>query len=173
MNRKELFTLCLITVLLSSSGCSKNNNEIPDIHPISDEYYEFDEYYKYTVINGEAVKNYKAENIFLLYNKDTYEVNEYIYVDRLLATQLYDLETEELLVHSNNLTTTYNEEYYNYLVDNTYHVYLPSIGDYVEGEQVKEYYTLDEIKELEPKILEGLKIINKEKNKTLVKQKNT
>ena len=54
MNRKGLFTLCLITVLLSSSGCSKNNNEIPDIHPISDEYYEFDEYYKYTVINGEA-----------------------------------------------------------------------------------------------------------------------
>lgn len=109
----------------------------------------------------------------MLYNKDTYEVNEYIYVDRLLATQLYDLETEELLVHSNNLTTTYNEEYYNYLVDNTYHVYLPSIDDYIEREQVKEYYTLDEIKELEPKILEGLKIINKEKNKTLVKQKNT
>ena len=33
MNKKGLFTLCLITVLLSSSGCSNNNNEIPDIYP--------------------------------------------------------------------------------------------------------------------------------------------
>ena len=173
MNKKGLFTLCLITVLLTSSGCSKNDNGVPHLSPIDEDYYEFEEYYKYTVINNEARKSYKAENIFLLYDKDTYEVNEYIYVDRMLATQLYDLETEELLVHSNNLTTTYNKDYYEYLVDNTYHVYLPDIGNYIEGMEAKDYYTLEEIKELEPQILEGLKIINSEKSKALVKQKNT
>ena len=36
-------------------------------------------------------------------------------------------------------------------------------NDYVEGEPAKEYFTLDEIRELEPKILESLKIINEAK----------
>ena len=49
------------------------------------------------------------------------------------------------------------------LIRNNYHVCLSNVNDYVEGQPAKEYFTLDEIRELEPKILESLKIINEAK----------
>lgn len=61
---------------------------------------------------------------------------------------------------------TYNEDYYNYLINNNYVVSLANLSNYVEGIETKEYYTLEEIKELEPQILEGLKIIVNSKTKT-------
>ena len=52
------------------------------------------------------------------------------------------------------------------LIKNNYQVCLTEVSDYVEGHTGKEYYSLDEIKELEPQIAEGLKIINSAKVKT-------
>ena len=43
---------------------------------------------------------------------------------------------------------------------------LNEVSDYVEGHVVKEYYSLEEIKELEPLVKESLKIINQAKVKT-------
>ena len=44
-----------------------------------------------------------------------------------------------------------------------------NIGDYIEGEELKENYTLEEIQNLEPAIVEAVKKIN-EHNKKLVKK---
>lgn len=52
------------------------------------------------------------------------------------------------------------------LIDNNYQVWLPDTGDYIEGYEVKDYYSLEEIKELEPQIETGLRAINKIKVKT-------
>ena len=52
------------------------------------------------------------------------------------------------------------------MIENNYQVCLTEVSDYVEGHTGKEYYSLDEIRELEPQIAEGLKIINSAKVKT-------
>ena len=70
-----------------------------------------------------------------------------------------------MLVYSDGINTTYNREFYEYLIENNYQVCLNEVSDYVEDHVAKEYYSLDEIKELEPQIEESLKIINKAKVK--------
>lgn len=59
-----------------------------------------------------------------------------------------------------------NQTYYEYLIENNYQVYLANTSDYIEGYNNKEYYSLDEIRKLEPQIAESLKIINSVKVKT-------
>ena len=144
---------------------NSNNDKVPECKPISDDYSNFDEYYKVIVQNNEAVKVYKAENVYILYDKETLEPHEYIFdyvLDDKYGGQLYDLETEEMLVYNGGITGTFakNEDYYNYLVGNTYQVCLANSGDFIEGYSSEEYYSLEEIRELEPQILEGVKIVN-------------
>lgn len=169
--KKRLLSLGLAGVMLGTAGCtsSKNENGEPSRVSISQEHSNIEDYYKYVMQNGKAVKLYNSQNVYLLYNKETYEVNEYIFQNQVTwfgGGELYDLETEEMLVYGDGIATTYNEEFYKYLIENNYQVCLNDVCDYVEGYVAKEYYSLDEIKELEPQIEESLKIINKAKVKT-------
>ena len=168
--KKRLLALGLSGVMLGTAGCTSNKDEngVPKRNDIPSKYSNIEGYYKYVIQNGEAVKLYKAENVYLLFDKETYDVKEYIFdiVFGIYGGQLYDLESEELLVYSGGISYTYNEEYNNYLKENNYQVCLKDISDYVEGDVGKEYYSLDEIRELEPQIAEGLKIINSLKVKT-------
>jgi len=169
--KKRLLALGLAGVMLGTAGCasSKNENGEPSRVSISQEHSNVEDYYKYVMQNGEAVKLYNSQNVYLLYNKETYEVNEYIFQNQVTwfgGAELYDLETEEMLVYGDGIATTYNEEFYRYLIENNYQVCLNEVSDYVEGHAAKEYYSLDEIKELEPQIEESLRIINKAKVKT-------
>ena len=169
--KKRLIALGLAGVMLGTAGCasSKNENGEPSRISISQEHSNVGDYYKYVMQNGEAVKLYNSQNVYLLYNKETYEVNEYIFQNQVTwfgGVELYDLETEEMLVYGNGIATTYNEEFYRYLIENNYQVCLNEVIDYVEGHAAKEHYSLDEIKELEPQIEESLRIINKAKVKT-------
>lgn len=168
--KKRLIALGLAGVMLGTAGCtsSKNENGEPSRVSISQEHSNVEDYYKYVMQNGEAVKLYNSQNVYLLYNKETYEVNEYIFQNQVTwfgGAELYDLETEEMLAYGNGITTTYNKEFYRYLIENNYQVCLNEVSDYVEGHVAKEYYSLDEIKELEPQIEESLRIINKAKVK--------
>ena len=162
--KRRLLALGLAGVMLGTAGCTSNKDEngVPKHRSISSEYSNIDNYYKYAMQNGEAVKLYKAENIYLLFDKETYDAEEYIFdtVLWIYGGQLYDLESEEMLVYSNGIGLAYNEEYYNYLEENNYQVCLKDVSDYVEGHVGKEYYSLDEIRELEQRIAESLKIIN-------------
>ena len=111
-------------------------------------------------------------NNTLLFNKESYEVSEYIYYRRNILgglgshVELYDLQNEDMVVYSDGISATVNEEYYKYLIENNYQVCLTEVSDYVEGHTGKGYYSLDEIRELEPQISESLKIINSAKIKT-------
>jgi len=143
-------------------------NTIPDSYNIPTQYSNVESYYKFKVINEEAVKYYDSKNVYILYDKETYAISEFIYADKTVydlgfpttGIELYDLSTEEMLVYDNGLGTYYNLEYYNSIRENNYQVCLSDIGDYIEGEIAQEYYSLEEIRNLEPKIAEGLKIIN-------------
>lgn len=165
--KKSLLSLSLAGVMLVTTGCIKRDEKgIPLRYPIGSEYNEVENYYTYGVRNNEATKLYKAENVYILFNKENYEVEEYIYhVNWLGGVELYDLESEEMLVYSSGIATVYNEDYYNYIRENNYQVSLREVSNSVEGVEIKEYYSLDEIKELEPEILNALKIINELKNK--------
>ena len=172
--KKRLLALGLAGVMLGTAGCTSNKDEngVPKHVSISSEYSNVDDYYKYVMQNGEAVKLYNSANVYLLFNKETYEVSEYIFYKKNILgglgshVELYDLPNENMLVYSDGISTTYNEEYYKYLIENNYQVCLTEVSDYVEGHTGKEYYSLDEIKELEPQIAESLKIINFAKFKT-------
>lgn len=172
--KQRILALGLVGVMIGTTGCSasKKNDSKKEIGEpsrvaISQDYYNIENYYKYIIKNGEAVKVYNSQNVYLLYNKETYEVREYIFSNVIykFGGELYDLVTEEMLFYSNGLRTSYNRECYDYLVDNNYQVCLNEVGDYIEGYDNKEYYTLGEIKEIEPLVKEGLKIINKAKAK--------
>ena len=172
--KKRLLALGLAGVMIGTAGCTSNKDEngVPKHVSISSEYSNVDDYYKYVMQNGEAVKLYNSANVYLLFNKETYEVSEYIYYRRNILgglgshVELYDLPNENMIVYSDGISKTYNEEYYKYLIENNYQVCLTEASDYVEGHTGKEYYSLDEIKELEPQIAESLKIINSAKVKT-------
>ena len=172
--KKRLLALGLAGVMLGTAGCTSNKDEngVPKHVSISSEYSNVDDYYKYVMQNGEAVKLYNSANVYLLFNKETYEVSEYIFYKKNILgglgshVELYDLPNENMLVYSDGISTTYNEEYYKYIIENNYQVCLTEVSDYVEGHTGKEYYSLDEIRELEPQIAESLKIINSAKGKT-------
>lgn len=169
--KKKLMALGLAGVMLGTAGCTSNKNENggePSRVSVSQDHSNVENYYKYAMQNGKAVKLYNSQNVYLLYNKETYEVNEYIFQNQVTwlgGAELYDLETEEMLFYSDGINTTYNREFYEYLIENNYQVCLNEVSDYVEDHVAKEYYSLDEIRELEPQIEESLKIINKAKVK--------
>lgn len=169
--KKRLLALGLAGVMIGTAGCASNKgkNGVPERVPIPSEYSNVEDYYKYVMQNGEAVKLYNSQNVYLLFNKETYEITEYIYRNHVTwfgGAELYDLESEEMIVYGDAFGTEYNEEYYKYILENNYQVCLTEISDYVEGHTSKEYYSLDEIRELEPQIAESLKIINSAKVKT-------
>lgn len=169
--KKRLLALSLAGVMIGTAGCNRNKSEngVPERVPIPSEYSNVEDYYKYVMQNGETVKLYNIQNVYLLFDKETYEITEYIYRNHVTwfgGAELYDLESEEMIVYGNAFGTEYNAEYFKYIVENNYQVCLTEISDYVEGHTSKEYYSLDEIRKLEPQIAESLKIINSTKVKT-------
>lgn len=166
--KKRLIALSMAGVILGTVGCSRSKTGEPEIDSIPDEYSNVEDYYKYVVKNGKAIKLYNSQNVYLLYDKETYEVSEYIYRTEVTwfgGAELYDLESEEMLAYGNGIDTPYNKEYCEYIVENNYQVCLSEVSDYVEEHSSKDYYSLDEIRKLEPQIRESLKIINEAKGK--------
>lgn len=183
---KRLLALCAAGLMVgTATGCTNqlevsNENEVPTIEDIPSSYSDINDFYKYAIKNGEAVKIYNSKYVYLFFNKETYEASEYIYkaetyVDlfgtgnkKPLYYELYDLLSEEMVAYRCILIDDKNSDYYDYLIDNNYLVCLANAGDYIEGFTPKRNYTIDEIRELEPQIAEGLKIINSVKIKTKV-----
>lgn len=158
-----LATPVIVPVVYSAKN--KDENGIPKYVSIPSEYSDVDDYYKYVIQDGKTVKLYNSQNIYLLFDKETYEVTEYIYYNRIIGCELYDLSSENMIFYSDGIGISYNDEYFNYLIENNYQVCLAETSDYVEEHTSKEYYSIDEIRELEPQIAEGLKIINSTKVK--------
>ena len=68
--KKRLLALGLVGAMLGTAGCTngKNENGEPSRISISQEHSNVDDYYKYVMQNGEAVKRYNSQNVYLLYN---------------------------------------------------------------------------------------------------------
>lgn len=73
--KKRLFALSMAGVMLGTAGCSISTTGEPERVSISKEYSNVEDYYKYVVKNGEAIKLYNSQNVYLLYDKETYEVS--------------------------------------------------------------------------------------------------
>lgn len=167
----SLVTAAFTVVTLS--GCV----EVPEDYP--EEYYyigqetnHFDDFNKTIIRNGEAVTVYSGKNIFVAVNKEAFDVKEYIYTYTSLTAQIYDLSTEYLVVGANVFSSPYDSDVSNWdiLNENNYLVFFKEISDYLEDEEVRDWYSIDEIKELEPRIIESLKLINEyEEEKVKVK----
>lgn len=170
--RKRLLALGLAGIMIGMGGCSDEINAKETLRvPIPEEFSHPEDFYKYAIVNNKAQKLYNSSNVYLAFNKETYEVEEYLFstqftlLEMNFGLELYSLEDEELLAYGNGITEPYNGDYFDSIVENNYTICLNESSDYIEGYEVKEYYSLDEIKELETQILKGLKLINQEKTK--------
>ena len=166
--RTKLIALSLSGLTLSLTGCASLEDGLEEmvIIDIPDDYSNIKDYYKYSTIDGKNTKEYKAQNIYLLCNKKTQDVRECIYATKkifgpLQSVELYDLNTEDILVYGNGIGSTLNQDYYDYLMENTYQICYQDISNYIEGVEPKDYYTLKEIKELEPIIINKINTIKK------------
>ena len=180
--KKSLLALGVAGTLIGSTGCGKkvetiNADDNVDLVSVPKEYYNFDEYCKYVIKDDEPVREYNSENIVLYYNKETYDVSEYLFNTSLWFSteyELYDIATEEMLMYgkvgsfSKVMYEDYNYSnwYLKELASNNYRVYFPDIANYIEGYKMKDYYSLEEIREIEPQIGDSLKALNKVKVKT-------
>ena len=171
--KKRLLALGMAGVMIGAAGCSSvDENGVPKRSDIPAKYSKVEDYYKYAVKDGKAEKLYNGKNVYLLYDKENYDVEEYLYRSKsslggfIQDLELYDLETEEMLVYNDSIKNTYNKEYYYYIRENNYQICLDDINDYIENYDKKEFYNINEIKELEPQIKESLKKINSVKEKT-------
>lgn len=157
--RKGIVLVTLTSTITFLSGCTK----VPENYPsgfsyIDQEYNDFDDYHKTIIKDGVPVEVYKGENISLTIDKTSLETHKYIYNTGTLISEIYDFNTGYMLVKS-VLLTVEGEDNMEKISDNKYIVDFVDIADYVEGETLKEYYTIEEIEELEPKIIESVKIL--------------
>jgi len=172
LRKRGISLLTAAFTVVSLSGCV----EVPEDYP--EEYYyigqesnHFVDFHKKVIRNGEPVTVYKGENIVFAFDKETFEPKEYIYYATSTSGTIYDLATGYMISDVTIFTMRPERKAQNWqkLIDENYTIELVNISDYIEDEEVKEWYSLDEIKELEPRIIESLKIINEYESKVKVK----
>lgn len=152
--------------LMSFSGC--NRQIIPNDYPTEYEYInqennEFDSFHKSIIRDGKVIKAYNKENISIAINKETFDIKEYIYNEGVLSSDIYDLETGYLIVNislkDDFVSIREDEKNWETISNNAYIVDFKNLEAYIEGEPSKDFYTIEEIKNLEPKIVESVKLI--------------
>lgn len=158
--KNRLISLSLACTFVASAAAfnqseSDINHDIPIVSHISNEYYNFKKYYKYTQEDDIKRKLYDSNYIYFFIDKETLYSEEYIVdADSLIFglkmhTEIYSLENEQLLVYSDGLGKIFNETYYNYLFNNGFMISINELGKYIEGFEPNSFYTYDEIKEIE------------------------
>ena len=157
--KKKLLALSLLSIMIGTFSCKNNSKNIDKKIYIPSKYSKVDNYYKYMSKGLEQVKLYDSQYVYLLFDKETYDANEYIYnkASFFKGIELYDLESEEMISYGDLIITNYNLEYFHYLLESCYQIPLCNINDFIDEYNLKKYYTLDEIKELESIIREELK----------------
>lgn len=154
----------MVVTLATVSGCTeKLPTDWPaEFYYISQEHNDFEDYTITLIRNGEPTTVYKGENISITIDKETYEVKEYIFCKGILSGEIYDLKTGYLIAEGSFITgyTGYSQKNGHVILDNCYVVDFVNINNYVEDHNLQEYYTLDEIRNLEPTIIEAVKKIN-------------
>ena len=153
-------------VLVSFSGC--NEQSVPRDYPSEYEYIDqsnnsFDSLYKTIIRDGKPIKAYRKDNISITINKDNFEIKEYLYLEDMISANIYDLETGYLIVelglYDNFGSKRKDIKNWGIISENTYIADFKDLEAFVEGENSQDFYTIEEIRELEPKIVESVKMI--------------
>lgn len=77
--KKNLLPLGVLSTVCFMSGCG-SDDVIPEITPVPERYSNIEDYYEFSIQDGEAVQYYNSDNVYLLYDKESYNVTEYIYM---------------------------------------------------------------------------------------------
>ena len=77
--KKNLLSLGVLSTVCFMSGCG-SDDVIPEITPVPERYSNIEDYYEFSIQDGEAVQYYNSDNVYLLYDKESYNVTEYIYM---------------------------------------------------------------------------------------------
>ena len=166
--KQKALALGLAGSLLFLGGCNNTGDNNFRLDTVPSRYNHFSHYYKTVIRDGEAVKVYKAENTFVVFDKETLEPTKYVfkkddsYRDEY---ELYDLSTGKMLMYAEEAGlilpgTIYNYYYYRDIIKGSYEVCLGNIGDFIEGEEQKEYYSEAEIDAFIPQVLDAIKKIH-------------
>ena len=168
---KVLFVTATTIVLSTTAITLVISNKVKPTNQkstISKEYNNFDKHIK----NENGVTYYKGENVRIAIDKHTLESKQYIVDSKtnksgeMKEFNMYELETRELISYYSKkgiLLKIYGMGYSNYLTENCNFYELEEMT----LENLKEWYTIEEIKELETKFLETKKENNTQKIKTL------
>lgn len=166
--KKEVFKrgTALVSAALTLSLLSGCKQDIPGDWPeeyiyINQDNNNLNDFTKMVVRNGESVVAYSGVNLAVTINKDTYQVKEYLFYEGIFSAKIFDLNTGHLIVDASvgDAVNSYDAINNSIILDNCYVVEFRNIGDYIEGEQLKDYYTLDEIRALEPVIVDAVKLM--------------
>lgn len=167
--KRSIALTAMMFTLATVSGCAeKQPADWPnEFQYISQENNDFEKYTSTIIKNGQPIKVYKGENIAVAINKETYEVKEYIYRIGTISGEIYDLDTGYMIADVFLTAQPWEPSVKNneVILDNYYVVDFVDINNYVEGHNLQEYYTLNEIRNLEPTIVESVKKINEYENK--------
>ena len=145
---------------------------IPEDYPegliyINQDGNEFKDYCKTDIVNGEEVLMYKGYNVILAIDMETYDVKEYIYNKGAITDKVYDLSTGYMIVDGSLISVSSDEEVRNWdKITEGNHVFdFAYIDEYLENPEYKEWYTLEEIKELELVIIDTIKTLLNDNSK--------
>lgn len=166
--KRGIALTAMVFTLATVSGCAeKQPADWPnEFTYISQEYNDFERYTSTIIKNDKPVTVYKGENIAVAINKETYEVKEYIFHKGSISGRIFDLKTGYMIVDVSIASLPSDTSVGNnqVILDNYYVVEFIDINNYVEGHNLQKNYTLEEIKNLEPTIVESVKKINEYEN---------
>ena len=113
--KRSLLALGMAGIILGTSGCGDNDDKEITREEVPSEYYNFDKYCKYVIKDGEALQLYNSQNIMLFYNKETYDVKEYIYNRK---------RNIKFFISFTNITIVTNSIIFNTFFRNCYFIFL-------------------------------------------------
>jgi len=144
-----------IIAMVPFSKNSKDNSKLISKPSISDKYNNFDDYAEYRLTKAKGELCYKGENIYIFINKDTNEIKRYIYDEDFFNTEAYELDTGDMILYSLFNIEDLSQGYYYFenIKENSFVFDFANIGDYLEGETCKKWYTIEEIQEIESRLL--------------------
>lgn len=158
--KRGISLTAMVFTLTTVSGCAEIPADWPnEFNYISQDYNDFKYFNSLVIKEGEAISLYKGEYIAVAINKETYEVKEYIFYTNILRGEIYDLNTGYIISMPNLISGPWDPSIENRdaIFDNCYVVEFVDISNYVEGHELQENYTLEEIRNLEPTIVESIK----------------
>lgn len=148
----------IVSTLVAVSGCDKEPQP-EDITYTSQEIDNSEAYVKTVIRDGQQITLYRCKNIALVINKENYEVKEYVLHNEDISDKTVELEKGYIIAAGFIITSPsdYNVSSTKIILDENYVVEFANINDYIKGHELKDYYTLDEIKELEPIVIKSIK----------------